>query len=201
MDPTIAGSVKRLASSPPEKDNKKAKDVLCKICSEPATKDILECIWCEGRQHRRCTKISADVCNALSSVIHNIVFFCSPCLQILPVALKHYDTQSYVDSNFTCIESSLLEIQKSETKIYDFVNKFETQLNDHHKLLRTLKDQLDVKEATVTPMSNNADTPTTDSVTSLANNTVSSFTVSIVDEQNEREKRKLNLIFHNVTES
>ena len=83
-------------------------------------------------------------------------------------------------------------------KIYDFVNKFKTQLNDHHKLL---KDQLDVKEAAVTPMSTDADTLTTDSVTSLANNSVSSFTVSIVDEQNEREKRKLNLIFHNVTES
>ena len=112
--------------------------------------------------------------------------------------LKYYDT---LDSNFTRIESFLLEIQKSETIIYDFVNKSETQVNDHHKLLSTLKDQLDIKEAVVTPMSTDADTPTTDSVTSLANNSVSSFTVSIVDEQNEREKRKLNLIFHNVTES
>ena len=40
--------------------------------------DILECIWCEGFQHRECTKISADVCNALSSVIDNIVFFVLP---------------------------------------------------------------------------------------------------------------------------
>ena len=41
---TQAGNTKWLASSSPEKDNKKAKDVLCKTCSKPATEDILECI-------------------------------------------------------------------------------------------------------------------------------------------------------------
>ena len=50
----------------------------CKVCSKPAMEDILECIWYEGFQHRECTKISADVCNALSSVIDNIVFFILP---------------------------------------------------------------------------------------------------------------------------
>ena len=70
-----AWNSKWLASSSPEKDNKKAKDALCKTCTKPATEDILECIWCEGFQHREHIKISADVCNALSSVIENIVFF------------------------------------------------------------------------------------------------------------------------------
>ena len=73
-----AGNTKRLASSSPEKDNKKAKDALCKTCSKPAIEDILECIWREGFQHKECTKISADVCNALSSIIDNIVIFVLP---------------------------------------------------------------------------------------------------------------------------
>ena len=75
-----AGNMKRLASSSPESDNKKAKDTLCKTYSKPATEDILECIWCEGFQHRECTKISADidVCNALSSVVDNIIIFVLP---------------------------------------------------------------------------------------------------------------------------
>ena len=59
--------------------------------------------------------------------------FCSSCLQLLPVALKYYDTQSNVDSNVTRIESSLLEIQKSEKNLCDLVKQFETQLHDHHK--------------------------------------------------------------------
>ena len=75
---TQAESMKQLASSSPENDNKKAKDALCKTCSKPATEDILECIWCEGFQPMECTKISADVCNALSSIIDNIVFFVLP---------------------------------------------------------------------------------------------------------------------------
>ena len=75
---TQAGNTKQLASSSPKKDNKKAKDALCKTCSKPATEDILECIWYESFQHRECTKISADVCNALSNVIDNIVFFVLP---------------------------------------------------------------------------------------------------------------------------
>ena len=127
---TQAGNRKRLASSSLEKDNKKAKDALCS-CSKPATEDILECIWCEGFQHRECTKISADVRNALSSVIDNIVFFCSSCLQLLPVALKYYNTQSNVDSNVARIESSLLEIQKSEKNLCDLFKQFD--VHDHHE--------------------------------------------------------------------
>ena len=73
------------------------------------------------------------MCNALSNVIGNIVYFCSHCLQLLPVALKYYDAQTHVDSSVARIENSLLEIQKSEKKLSDLVNKFKTQLHDHHK--------------------------------------------------------------------
>ena len=89
-----AGNMKQLASSSPEKDNKKAKDALCKTWSKPATENILECIWLEGFQHRECTEISADVCNALSSVIDNIVFLfflfttTSSCIEILRYSIK-----------------------------------------------------------------------------------------------------------------
>ena len=64
MDQTCAGNANRLASSLPEKDTKKAKDILCRTFSKPATEDFLEYICCEGHQHRECAKISADVCNA-----------------------------------------------------------------------------------------------------------------------------------------
>ena len=116
-----------MAGSSPEKDNKKAKGTLCKTCSKPATEDILEYIWCEGFLHRECTKISADLtCVMLYPALLTILYFCSSCLQLLPVALKYYDTQSNVDSNVARIESSLLEIQKSEKNLCDLVKQFET---------------------------------------------------------------------------
>ena len=69
------------------------------------------------------------MCVMLYPALLTILYFCSSCLQLLPVALKYYDTQSNVDSNVACLESSLLEIQKSEC---DLVRQFETQLHDHH---------------------------------------------------------------------
>ena len=48
------------------------------ICSEKATEDVLECLWCEGRLHRACTKISADQCSVLNKVTSNIIFFVTP---------------------------------------------------------------------------------------------------------------------------
>ena len=124
---------------------------MCKTCSQPATKDVLECIWCEGCQHRGCTKISADVCNALSSVIDNIVFFCSPCLQILPVALKYYDTQSYVDPNFTRIESSLLEIQSLKQKYMTLLTNLRPTLMTTTNCLAHLKTNWMLKKRQLIP--------------------------------------------------
>ena len=67
--------IKRTANSPPSKENKKSKDDECVVCFKPASEDILECVWCEGHQHRNCANISAEVCNVLSNVVNNIVFF------------------------------------------------------------------------------------------------------------------------------
>ena len=89
MSETHAASAKRTATSPASKEKKRSKEDKCSICSEPATEDMLECVWCEGRQHRSCTKISVEACNALGNIINNIVFFCSPCLQMLPDALNY----------------------------------------------------------------------------------------------------------------
>ena len=73
------------------------------------------------------------MCAMLYPVLLTILYFCSSCLQLLPVALKYYNTQSNVDSNVAHIESSLLEIQKSEKNLCDLVKQFETQLHDHYK--------------------------------------------------------------------
>ena len=44
--------------------------------------------------------------------------------------MKYHDTQSCVDSCIARIECSLSEIQKSERKLCDLVNKFKTQLHN-----------------------------------------------------------------------
>ena len=155
----------------------------------------MECIWCESFQHRECTKISADVCNALSSVIDNIVFLiCSSCLQLLPVALKYYSTQSNIDSNVAGIERSLLEIQKSEKNLCDLVKQFETQLHNHHKSVGSI----------LTDHVSGVDTKVKKCCGTLASNSSSassSVVVNVVQELKDKERRKENVWFFNISES
>jgi len=43
------------------------------VCSGPATDfDILECVWCEGLQHRSYTEISVEKYSALSNLPSNV---------------------------------------------------------------------------------------------------------------------------------
>jgi len=71
--------------------------------------------------------------------IANIVFFCIPCLQQLPIALKQHDTQAYIDSKFSILEKSLSQIQQAEKKLSDSVCSVELQFENHQKSLLETK--------------------------------------------------------------
>ena len=195
LDPSMepSGIAKRTASSPPNKENKKSKDDECVVCFKPATNDILECVWCEGRQHRSCSQISVDVCNVLSNVVTNIVFFCTSCLKMLPVALKCFDCQSVIDSKVTSIDKSLLEIQQSEKRLCELINKVETQLADHHKSMDSMLTG-HVTGLAKASGSVNANAP-------ISPDSVEHIAISLVSEQKEKERRQLNLIVHKLEES
>jgi len=65
--------------------------------------DTMECFWCEGRQHRTCTKISPEQCEVLSNIVNCVVYFCSRCMQRLPAALADFNTSSEIESRLTVI--------------------------------------------------------------------------------------------------
>ena len=111
--------------------------------------------------------------------------FCSSCLQLLPVALKYYDTQSNVESNVARIKSSLLEIQKSEKNLCDLVKQFETQLHDHHKSVGSM----------LTDHVSGVDAKVTKCCETLASNSSSSVAVNVVQELEDKEHRKKNVLF------
>ena len=86
---------KELASSVSPEANRSKKHEggdVCVICRGKTTDDnVLECVWCEGFQHRSCTEISVEKYSALSDLPSNIVFFCTHCAYKLPSALMAYD--------------------------------------------------------------------------------------------------------------
>ena len=112
------------------------------VCSEPATADIFECLWCEGRQHASCSKLSTDECNAIANIsTPNIVFFCSSCIQVVPVALRHYDNQVLVESRITAVKTSVTEIQCSERKLHESVKSVESQIESFQKSIKSLLNE------------------------------------------------------------
>ena len=91
------------------------------------------------------------------------------------------------------MESSLLEIQKSEKKLCDLVNKFETKLHDHHKSVgNMLTDHVSGVDAQV---ANCCET-----LASNSSSTSSSVAANVVQELGDKERRKNNVLFFNIPE-
>ena len=129
----------------------------------------------------------------LYPVLLTILYFLFFHLQLLLVALKYYNTQSNVDSNVACIESSLLEIQKSKKNLCDLVRQFETQLHDHHKSVGSmLTDHVSGVDAKVTKCC--------ETLASNSPSVSSSGTVNVVQELEDKERRKKNVLFFNISE-
>ena len=107
--------------------------------------------------------------------------------------MKYYNTQSNVDSNVARIESSLLEIQKSEKNLCDLAKQFETQLHDHHKSVGSmLTDHVSGVDAKVTKCC--------ETLASNSSSASSSVVVNVVQELEDKERRKKNVLFFNISE-
>ena len=80
------------ASSPVNKEEKKAKGDECQVCPKPTTNDILECVWCEKHQHTSCSKLSNAQCKVIANLsIPNIMFFA---LHVFKCSLLHCDAST-----------------------------------------------------------------------------------------------------------
>ena len=112
---------------------------LCVVCSEPASTDIFECIWCESHQHASYSKLSNAQCNVIADLsTPNVMFFCCSCIEVVPFALWHYDNQVLVESRITAIETSVTEIQCSERKLHETVKSVESQIDAFHNSIKLL---------------------------------------------------------------
>ena len=71
--------------TPPKKKEKSNESNLeegaCVTCTKRPSKDadVLECVWCDGVQHRECLQISVDQYSSLADTPINIVFLFPVC--------------------------------------------------------------------------------------------------------------------------
>ena len=107
--------------------------------------------------------------------------------------MKYNDTHSNVDSNVARIESSLLEIQKSEKNLCDLVKQLETQLHDHYKSVGSMfTDHVLGVDAKVTKWC--------ETLASNSSSASSSVVVNVVQELENKEHRKKNVFFFHISE-
>ena len=193
--------------------------------------DSLECVWCGRLQHRSCIKISDDQYCILANFPTNIVYFCTPCFQKLPGALASCDIVDGINSATNVSPKSLefsvidkfnkLSDQVKEIATSSQLDTIECQLKDstvlfsdlcakvdtlakditsNYSQLVTMRSQLDDLRKEQSDM-DLEEGVLTNSTGSLTSESVTTLTVGVVNKQREQDRRKLNLIFHNVPES
>ena len=180
------------SNTPPSNVGKKSKDqesptkkctYLCATCKKQVSDDAVECQWCSRWEHKVCAKITTEEYVLLDSVCDSIMFFCTECTTKVPLALKSYDHEVDVAGKFEALEV-----------------KFTTMIND---LTNCVKEQAKVFDNKFAGLKAKPCSP--DSLNEvgspLSADSVSNIASSLVEEQHEREKRKLNIIIHNVPES
>ena len=186
--------------TPPAKEAKKfaspsKMDVeKCPICLEAAVDgDIMECIWCETPHHSSCLQLSSELCKVLNTV-RNIIFLSNNCILWLPTAFECYVSCVQSEPRFLSVELKLPELQSAEVLLSITVKKIEAhQLTDYHKAVSDMfsKDQ----SSSSAPISATIDSSINPATVSPTNSTL-----SILDELADRDRRKKNILVHNLPE-
>ena len=160
-------------------------DYSCVTCGNDIEENGVECQWCCCWEHRECANLSIDEYNMLTTSSSKIMFFCTLCYSKVPFALKVKQESNH---SYDALEARLKNIEK---QLVESLQKYESCLN---QLASNQQDtvMVDIEEA--------IGDKSQDEVISLKS-PIESLASSIVREQNEKEKRQLNLVLYNVPES
>ena len=171
-------------NSPEKQDSEK-----CITCKEFVTdSDVIECQWCQKWEHKVCTKLSDNDFILLRRTSDRIRFYCSLCAPRVDVVLKIFDSfcekQIFIDAKLQGIKTQLAELSGLQRVQVPALSK---QSNSEN--MQIDQSPTDQSEAHIT----NTTQPTSDELSNAVK--------SVINEEKERNRRKLNLIIHNIPES
>lgn len=169
----------RPADHTPPNDPKKNKTEECVTCKKDAAVDAIECQWCGNWEHKVCANISTKEYLILDTVSANIMFFCSTCIGKVPNALTTYDVNLKIDS----LEQKITQICNTNSQLSPRLQTIETTLSTLERKIHQIE-------------------PSQESVSiEEPKKQFTSYMSSFMNEEKEKEKRRLNLIIHNIKES
>ena len=188
-------------NTPPHKDtgkkNKPSDNVpkeveqeeyFCDRCTE-AVDDLVQCERCEMWLCAGCEKMSPEVINFIGEYNEfRVHWFCKICDKNAINAAKSYSqmTNPLTKEITSCLNDTLV---KSLNSIIEDVTKAVDKIQT--SLLKSLEDKVVPSKV---DSSNSAVSP-------ISSESVASLTTSLFNEQKEREKRRMNLVLHNMPES
>lgn len=183
---TTTKRIRNPTNSPDKPADKSVKLDICVSCQNAVSDDCIVCCWCAQWEHRTCANIKQSEFVMLESSSENILFFCSPCVIKLPQALSFFKNHSQLDEKFEA------RFQSMEDKLSQKITNIEAKLQDYHKAVQGVHDTME--ERSHSQMQEHSHSP-------ISDDSVANITLSLTSEQKEKEKRKFNIILHNLQES
>ena len=164
--------------------------------------DAVECQWCKHWEHRVCSKITDNEYKLLNSISVNIMFVCTSCCSKVPVALSLFDNGDRMDKKFEAMYSKFTkELELLSSSIRDNYNSMQenvstlsTKVKDQYSQNVDLQEKLNHSKVLAAAVEQG------DPVQVRAQLNIDSAT-KIVDEYNDRERRKCNVIVYNAPQS
>lgn len=174
----------QLGTSQPEKRPRpEDDDNNCPSCAEEVVDDGVQCQWCGDWEHFKCAKISKQEYDMLSLNSPRIMFFCCECQPKVNSAFEFFDKmyarQDLFDKRLQRIEHKLNSLSEGVCEVQEG-SELSTNTSDDNSVL---------PKPGLLPR-----------VESLSVGGISSAVASVISEEKDKDKRKLNLILHNVVE-
>ena len=156
------------------------KQVRCITCIKEVEDDTILCQWCSKWEHRLCAGVSAKEYDLLSNSCSKIMFFCSLCCPKVPLVLKIDDANHSVSSNYETLREAITDLSTEIKNLKSSDNELQKNIKETTAALSTIN--------TMYPPANGVPA------------TSSSVAMNVVKELEDKEHRKKNFIFYNVSE-
>ena len=151
-------------------------------CGKEIESDSIECEWCYNWEHKECAGLSNDIYKVLDGAPVNVMFFCTKCEPKVKLALKFFDD---IQQKQKLLDDRLQQLDEKFTKS---INDINTRIDKSASL-----PVENAMEQAARSSPSNTKLPVSYDITSTL--------TSILAEEKEKEKRKLNLIIHKIPES
>jgi len=153
--------------------------LVCPSCAEDMSDAAVECQWYGSREHYKCAGMSQDEYEILALNSRCVMFFCSVCQPRVGIALEFFNKmcsrQDLFDKRLQSIEQKLNNLTQGPSN---------TQESDE---MSTNESSGKLPKADILPR-----------VETIYAGSISTAVTSALTEEKDREKRKLNLIMHNL---